>query len=199
MSHRHTTSVNRVCGLTAIMPVGSGTLLARPVQGSKIVLGVRARRGNVMTYDNNTSSHQTTRTLGTRATNRKAAAGLPEVSCGARSGCSQLRSGGNAGRALLARHINRCVQRERRNERTHQPQPVGAEMKCPKCGYEIEVQQNRAAKSRWSRMTAKERAAEMSRIRRKGIKKPKRSARRANAKLSDSASTTQDSNRSPKI
>lgn len=53
-------------------------------------------------------------------------------------------------------------------------------MKCPKCGYEIEVQQNRAAKSRWSGMSAKERAAEMSRIRRKGIKKPKRIARRRN-------------------
>lgn len=56
----------------------------------------------------------------------------------------------------------------------------GKPVKCPKCGYEIEVQQNRAAKSRWSGMSAKERAAEMSRIRRKGIKKPKRIARRRN-------------------
>ena len=53
-------------------------------------------------------------------------------------------------------------------------------MKCPNCGHEIEVQQNRAAKSRWSGMAAKERSAEMSRIRRKGIKKPKRTARRRN-------------------
>lgn len=53
-------------------------------------------------------------------------------------------------------------------------------MKCPKCGYEIEAQQNRAAKSRWANMTKAERAAEMSRIRRKGIKKPKRTARRSN-------------------
>ncbi len=53
-------------------------------------------------------------------------------------------------------------------------------MKCPKCGYEIEVQQNRAAKSRWSGMTKAQRAAEMSSIRRKGIKKPKRTARRRN-------------------
>jgi len=54
-------------------------------------------------------------------------------------------------------------------------------MKCPKCGYEIEVQQNRAAKSRWSGMTKSQRAAEMSSIRRKGIKKPKRIARRRNS------------------
>jgi len=54
-------------------------------------------------------------------------------------------------------------------------------MKCPKCGHEFEGQQNRAAKSRWSGMTKEQRAAEMSRIRRKGIKKPKRSARRANS------------------
>jgi DNA-directed RNA polymerase subunit M/transcription elongation factor TFIIS len=53
-------------------------------------------------------------------------------------------------------------------------------MKCPKCGYEIEAQQNRAAKSRWANMTAKERAEEMSRIRRKGLKNQKRTARRSN-------------------
>jgi predicted Fe-S protein YdhL (DUF1289 family) len=55
---------------------------------------------------------------------------------------------------------------------------------CEKCGHinEVEAQQNRAAKSRWSGMTKEQRAAEMSRIRRKGIKKPKRSARRANEK-----------------
>lgn len=53
-------------------------------------------------------------------------------------------------------------------------------MKCPKCGYEIEAQQNRAAKSRWSNMTKAERAAEMSRIRKKGVKNQKRAARRSN-------------------
>lgn len=51
-------------------------------------------------------------------------------------------------------------------------------MKCPKCGYEIEAQQNRAAKSRWANMTKAERAAEMSRIRKKGVKNQKRTARR---------------------
>lgn len=60
-----------------------------------------------------------------------------------------------------------------------------ARMKCPKCGYEIEAQQNRAAKSRWANMTKAQRASEMSRIRRKGIKKPNRTARRSNEKLSD--------------
>lgn len=65
-------------------------------------------------------------------------------------------------------------------------------MKCPKCGYEIEAQQNRAAKSRWVNMTKAERAAEMSRIRRKGIKKRKRVARRSNDEVSASASTTRN-------
>jgi hypothetical protein len=60
-------------------------------------------------------------------------------------------------------------------------------VKCPKCGYEIEAQQNRAAKSRWANMTKAERAAEMSRIRRKGIKKPKHIARRSNEKLTQDA------------
>lgn len=53
-------------------------------------------------------------------------------------------------------------------------------MNCPHCGKEIETQQNRAAESRWSAMTKAERSAEMSRIRRKGIKKPKRVDRRSN-------------------
>lgn len=57
---------------------------------------------------------------------------------------------------------------------------MGAEMKCPKCGYEIEAQQNRAAKSRWANMTKAERAAAMSRIRKKGVKNQKRTARRSN-------------------
>lgn len=44
-------------------------------------------------------------------------------------------------------------------------------MICPHCKKEIEPQQRRAAASRWAGMTPKERAAEMSRIRKKGIKK----------------------------
>jgi predicted Fe-S protein YdhL (DUF1289 family) len=52
-------------------------------------------------------------------------------------------------------------------------------MNCPHCGKEIETQQHRAAVSRWSVMTKKERSAEMSSIRRKGLKKPKRVARRS--------------------
>jgi hypothetical protein len=54
-------------------------------------------------------------------------------------------------------------------------------MNCPHCGKPIETQQHRAAESRWAAMTKAERSAEMSRIRRKGIKKPKRVARRSNA------------------
>jgi DNA-directed RNA polymerase subunit M/transcription elongation factor TFIIS len=65
----------------------------------------------------------------------------------------------------------------------------GKSMKCPKCGYEIEAQQNRAAKSRWANMTKAERAAEMSRIRNKGVKNQKRIARRSNAEPSEAADT----------
>ena len=46
-------------------------------------------------------------------------------------------------------------------------------MNCPHCGKPIETQQHRAAVSRWSQMTKEEKSAEMSRIRRNGIKKPK--------------------------
>lgn len=53
-------------------------------------------------------------------------------------------------------------------------------MKCPHCGKEIETQQRRAAQSRWAGMTPEQRAAEMSRVRRKGVKKTKRVARRSN-------------------
>ena len=60
-------------------------------------------------------------------------------------------------------------------------------MNCPHCGKPIETQQHRAAQSRWSLMSKSERSAEMSRIRRKGIKKPKRTARRSKpARLTDS-------------
>jgi len=56
-------------------------------------------------------------------------------------------------------------------------------MKCPHCGREIETQQKRAAESRWSKLTAKEKSEEMSRIRLKGVRKQKRVARRSNVKL----------------
>ena len=63
-------------------------------------------------------------------------------------------------------------------------------MKCPTCGHDPDdIQQKRAAQSRWSNMTAKEKSAEMSRIRRKGIKKPKRIARRSNNEVSHSRPT----------
>lgn len=50
-------------------------------------------------------------------------------------------------------------------------------MKCPHCGKPIEVQQNRAAASRWASMTKAERAAEMSRVRKLGVKRSKTKAR----------------------
>ena len=49
-------------------------------------------------------------------------------------------------------------------------------MKCPHCGREIETQQKRAAESRWSSMTKAERAAEMSRVRKLGVKRAKTKA-----------------------
>ena len=57
-------------------------------------------------------------------------------------------------------------------------------MRCPHCGKEIETQQKRAAESRWSSMTPAERAAEMSRVRKLGVKraKTKARARRQNGK-----------------
>lgn len=53
-------------------------------------------------------------------------------------------------------------------------------MKCPHCGREIETQHRRAAASRWASMSPEERAAEMSRIRRKGVRNSKRIVRRSN-------------------
>ena len=50
-------------------------------------------------------------------------------------------------------------------------------MHCPHCGKEIETQQKRAAESRWSSMTKAERAAEMSRVRKIGVKRSKTKAR----------------------
>jgi hypothetical protein len=50
-------------------------------------------------------------------------------------------------------------------------------MNCPHCGKPIETQQKRAAESRWSSMTKSERAAEMSRVRKLGVKRAKIKAR----------------------
>ncbi len=50
-------------------------------------------------------------------------------------------------------------------------------MNCPHCGKEIETQQRRAAESRWAGMTASQRAAEMSRVRKLGVKRAKTKAR----------------------
>jgi predicted Fe-S protein YdhL (DUF1289 family) len=59
-------------------------------------------------------------------------------------------------------------------------------MKCPTCGHDPDdIQQKRAAVSRWSGMSKKERSAEMSSVRKKGIKNLKRTARRSNDKVSD--------------
>ena len=46
-------------------------------------------------------------------------------------------------------------------------------MRCPHCGREIETQQKRAAESRWAGTTAAQRAAEMSRVRKIGVKRAK--------------------------
>ena len=65
-------------------------------------------------------------------------------------------------------------------------------MNCPNCGKPIETQQKRAAESRWSSMTKAERAAEMSRVRKLGVKRAKTKAHslRQNEKLSHTAPTT---------
>jgi hypothetical protein len=160
--------------------VGCMDLLERPGRDAKITLDVRARRDTVMAYANNTTSHQTTGTLGTRSESSQAAprpAGL--VNCEI-SGRVELPSTHNTHSPLRSRQRCRLVRRHRRTARHRGAQQVGAAMKCPKCGYEIEAQQNRAAKSRWANMTKAERAAEMSRIRNKGVKNKKRTARRSN-------------------
>jgi predicted Fe-S protein YdhL (DUF1289 family) len=67
-------------------------------------------------------------------------------------------------------------------------------MRCPHCGKEIETQQRKAAASRWAGMTQEERAAEMSRVRKKGIKKrgkKKSATRRPNVKITDGGQETQ--------
>lgn len=52
----------------------------------------------------------------------------------------------------------------------------------------MRAMQRRSAESRWSGLSAAERSAKMKALRDKGIKKPKRSARRSNDKLSDGPS-----------
>jgi len=67
-------------------------------------------------------------------------------------------------------------------------------MICPHCGKGIETQQKRAAESRWSSMTKAERAAEMSRVRKRGVKRSKIKARalRQNDKLTDGGPVSTD-------
>jgi predicted Fe-S protein YdhL (DUF1289 family) len=50
-------------------------------------------------------------------------------------------------------------------------------MNCPHCGKAIEVQQTRAAAFRWASMTKAQRSAEMSRVRKLGVKRAKTKAR----------------------
>jgi len=45
-------------------------------------------------------------------------------------------------------------------------------MKCPTCGHDPD-QPRKAARSRWAGMTKEQRSAEMSRIRKKGVKNKK--------------------------
>jgi hypothetical protein len=73
-------------------------------------------------------------------------------------------------------------------------------MKCPHCGRESETQQQRAAESRWAGMTATQRAAEMSRVRKIGVKRAKTKARglRQNEKLTrDAGSAGTNATKSP--
>ena len=163
-----------------------------PPSGLKSPLDVRARRDNVVAYErNSTNRNEGIQAVAARMDrNRKTTtAGIEGADRGSRCSLrpvaqSWLQNTDTAGTNRRLR-CNQC--RSARENTVRVPaamQPSGQRrmakekpVKCPKCGYEIEVQQNRAAKSRWSGMSAKERAAEMSRIRRKGIKKPKRIAR----------------------
>lgn len=174
--------------LPAPTRIGSSVLLERPVRDSKIVLDVRARLGNVVTYENTNrisrrpnppldhvqsagrTHHQQAR-LDRRAgdvSSRIGASPKPRLQCAGsgRTTCSQLQQHRASG---VARRM--AESRELQNR---------AQMKCPKCAHEFEAQQNRAAKSRWANMTKEERAAEMSRIRKLGVKNQKRTARRSN-------------------
>lgn len=176
--------------------VGCMDLLERPVRDSKIPLDVRTRRDNVVTYE--TQNHTRNRyrtTLNAHGSSRgKCVDGSAGKPCAnGRPGCLRTRracrsrnnpaldQNSAAGTLASARQSSllehppeaRLVAagQWRRQQPRMDTQQNG--MKCPKCGYEIETQQNRAAKSRWANMTKAERTAEMSRIRRKGIRKQK--------------------------
>lgn len=163
-------------------------LLERPVRGSQIVLDVRARRAKVVTYETTTTilrllrtrrllrSHlrrveniQTSRTRRCQSSPNatRASCAWPSVSVADR----RLRATGN--RSLPSGNLDAPSERLNAPKGCNRTGESEARMKCPKCGYEIEAQQNRAAKSRWANMTKAERAAEMSRIRKKGIRKQK--------------------------
>jgi hypothetical protein len=43
--------------------------------------------------------------------------------------------------------------------------------KCPTCGHDPSASAKRAARSRWAALTPEQRAKEMSRVRKKGIKR----------------------------
>lgn len=162
--------------------IGSSAWLERPVRDSKQVLTCAHVGSNVLAYENTNriprrpnptldhvqsagrTHHQQAR-LDRRAgdvPSRPGASTKSRLQCAGsgRPTCSQLqqhRASGVARRMAESRELQNC-----------------ARMKCPKCGHEFETQQNRAAKSRWANMTKEERAAEMSRIRRKGVKNQKR-------------------------
>lgn len=60
---------------------------------------------------------------------------------------------------------------------------------CENCGHmnEVDVQQTIAARARWATKSKAERSAEMSRVRKKGIKQSKHVGRRSNAALCEVA------------
>lgn len=168
-----------------------------PPSGLKSPLDVRARRDNVVAYERNS----TNRNEGIQAVlarmdrnRKKTTAGIEGADRGSRCSLRPVAQGwlqkpdtAGTDRRLRCNQCRSAGENTVRVSAAMQPSgqrrmAKGKPVKCPKCGYEIEVQQNRAAKSRWSGMSAKERAAEMSRIRRKGINKPKRIARRRNEK-----------------
>jgi len=189
-----------------MMPSASGVgcmdLLERPVRDSKITLDVRARRDNLVAYETTITilrllrprrllrSHlRRVENLQTSRIGRcQSAPNAARTSC-ARSALSvanrRLRTKGNRG--MSGGNLDAPSERLNAAKGCDRAGESEARMKCPKCGYEIEAQQNRAAKSRWSNMTKAERAAEMSRIRKKGVKNQKRTARRSNDKLRDGA------------
>lgn len=155
----------------------------------KTTLDVRARRSNVVAYETTITvlrllrprrllrSHlRRVENLQTSRIGRcQSAANATRSSC-ARTAVSvadrRLRPTGN--RRVPCGNLDAPSERLKAAKGCDRTGESEARVKCPKCGHEIEAQQNRAAKSRWANMTKAERAAEMSRIRRKGVKKQKR-------------------------